>query len=400
MSGNENDEVAEQFNLQDWCKAAGLTRKTEGTLSKEELTSLDALKMLEPVDLREMGLPIGQRKLLQQAVASLRTDQDRVPGGVRNDIRAGVPETDEAGGASMRDHGDQEANAGLLAASSSGITIEDIRRQAAALGSAGKTFDELFSPPPHTAQVSHNPTPMVATAAASMPPLSAPPQPQLPGISHSDPRTILTIKSGSQKVVHITQFLAESTKKRLRSNRRGIVLGAGGENVLIHTEDEHPYNGISISEWGAANSRLMAHLLQTGALTRDHIEFYLAYTTQIFEYAAIYDWGAVLDWDFTYRERQATYGFMWGHIPPNMHMSLVSRPRQPYQRYKPMSSKSAPPKPQQHGPPSRYQNNDGECRLFKAHNGDCPFGDRCKFTHTLATGRNDAKNANQPGPQL
>ena len=35
----------------------------------------------------------------------------------------------------------------------------------------------------------------------------------------------------------------------------------------------------------------MAHLLQTGALTRDHIEFYLAYTTQIFEYAAIYDWG-------------------------------------------------------------------------------------------------------------
>ena len=228
MSGSEDDEVAEQFNLQDWCKAAGLTRKTEGTLSKEELTSLDALKMLEPVDLREMGLPIGQRKLLQQAVASLRTDQDRVPGGVRDDIRAGVPETDEAGGASMRDHGDQEANAGLLAASSSGMTIEDIRRQAAALGSAGKTFDELFSPPPHTAQVSHNPTPMVALAAASMPPLSAPPQPQLPGISHSDLRTILTIKSGSQKVVHITQFLAESTKKRLRSNRRGIVLGAGG----------------------------------------------------------------------------------------------------------------------------------------------------------------------------
>ena len=215
----------------------GLTRKTEGTLSKEELTSLDALKMLEPVDLREMGLPIGQRKLLQQAVASLRTDQDRVPGGVRDDIRSGVPETDEAGGAGMHDHGDQEANAGLLAASSSGMTIEDIRLQAAALGSAGKTFDELFSPPPHTAQVSHNPTPMVATAAASMPPLSAPPQPQLPGISHSDPRTILPIKSGSHKVVHITQFLAESTKKRLRSNRRGIVLGAGGENVLIHTED-------------------------------------------------------------------------------------------------------------------------------------------------------------------
>ena len=65
----------------------------------------------------------------------------------------------------------------------------------------------------------------------------------------------------------------------------------------------------------------------------------------------MYEWGAVLDWDFTYRERQATYGFMWGHISPNMHMPLVSRPRQPYQRYKPMSSKSAPSKSQSMGFP-------------------------------------------------
>ena len=44
MSGSEDDEVAAQFNLQDWCKAAGLMRKMESMLSKEELTSLDALK--------------------------------------------------------------------------------------------------------------------------------------------------------------------------------------------------------------------------------------------------------------------------------------------------------------------------------------------------------------------
>ena len=146
---------------------------------------------------------------------------------------------------------DQDANAGLLGASSSGMTIDDIRRQAAALGSADKTFDELFSLPLQTAQVSHNPAPMVATAAAFMPPLSMPPQLQPPGITHSDPRTILTIRSGNQKVVHITQFLAETTKQRLGSNRRGIVLkvgwGVGVENVLIHTEDKHPYIGISIS---------------------------------------------------------------------------------------------------------------------------------------------------------
>ena len=123
--------------------------------------------MLEPGDLRELGLPIGQRKLLQQAVASLRTVHGPkyvVPDGVRNGVRVGLRETDETGGSSMHDYVDQDANAGLLGASSSGMKIDDIRRQAAALGSAGKTFDEMFSPPSQTTQVSHNPATMVATA--------------------------------------------------------------------------------------------------------------------------------------------------------------------------------------------------------------------------------------------
>ena len=42
-------------------------------LTKEELTTADALVLLEPNDLRELNIPLGRQKLLQQALASLHT---------------------------------------------------------------------------------------------------------------------------------------------------------------------------------------------------------------------------------------------------------------------------------------------------------------------------------------
>ena len=66
MAGDE--EKPQTFDFAQWCKDNGLTGKTEGTLSKEVLTSVDALTMLEERDIRELGLPIGQRKFLQRAV--------------------------------------------------------------------------------------------------------------------------------------------------------------------------------------------------------------------------------------------------------------------------------------------------------------------------------------------
>ena len=70
MAGVEEEPQA--FDFAQWCKDNGLTRKTEGTLSKEVLTSVDALTMLEERDIRKLGLPIGQRKFLQCAVDTLR----------------------------------------------------------------------------------------------------------------------------------------------------------------------------------------------------------------------------------------------------------------------------------------------------------------------------------------
>ena len=98
-------------------------------------------------------------------------------------------------------------------------------------------------------------------------------------------------------------------------------------NVVFRDEDAHPYAGIWMAEWGASNCRVMAHLIQTGYLSWDQVEYYLAYTTQIFEYASSCEWDAILDFDYIYRVRQASHGFNWDQIPANMELSLVSHPR-------------------------------------------------------------------------
>ena len=73
------------------------------------------------------------------------------------------------------------------------------------------------------------------------------------------------------------------------------MLAAGDDGIVRKKEDHHPYAGITMAEWSAANCRLMAHLLQTNILPKDHLEYYFTYTTNIYEYATQYEWDAFLD---------------------------------------------------------------------------------------------------------
>ena len=110
----------------------------------------------------------------------------------------------------------------------------------------------------------------------------------------------------SKKAVHITHFLTEATKKRRQTRRKNYVLSQqpqGGDQLILTTGDDHPYSGIRIEEWGAANCRVMAHLLQTNQLQATHVEFYLAYAVHIFDLAQRYEWETLLDFDYQYRDR-------------------------------------------------------------------------------------------------
>ena len=81
-----------------------------------------------------------------------------------------------------------------------------------------------------------------------------------------DPRTILTLKSPTNKAVHITQFLTEKCKHRRQSRRKEFVLKSGATNsetLVLKADKEHPYPGIFIEEWGMVNMDLLNHLLAT-----------------------------------------------------------------------------------------------------------------------------------------
>ena len=72
-------EDAEGFDLVDWCKTHKTTRKTEALLRREALDSPEALTLLTSQDLYELGLPLGQPKLIQVALSMWQ------PGNSKND---------------------------------------------------------------------------------------------------------------------------------------------------------------------------------------------------------------------------------------------------------------------------------------------------------------------------
>ena len=46
------------------------------------------------------------------------------------------------------------------------------------------------------------------------------------------------------------------------------------------------------------------------------IEFYLAYSTQIYDFVPKYEWESILDFDFQYR-------FNWGSLTANMELQIL-----------------------------------------------------------------------------
>ena len=121
----------------------------------------------------------------------------------------------------------------------------------------------------------------------------------------------------------------------------------------------------------------MAHLIRNGSLRASDIEYYLAYTTLIYEYADKYTWESILDFDFLYRERQAEYGFPWGAGTSHMEMQvLVANPTNRKQEYQEGGYRSQGPRKEDRP----------ICKLFQARNGNCPFGRGCKFQHVPQTG--------------
>lgn len=182
-----------------------------------------------------------------------------------------------------------------------------------------------------------------------------------------DPRTVLTLRAKAAKAVHITQFLHEGTKKRrARSQRRDVVLESGEglrDRLIVQADDQHPYANIGIAEWGAANCRLMHDLLKTCQLKHSDVEYYLAYTTKIFDMVDKFEWSSILDYDYQYRELQAEYEFNWGTAHSHLELQVLT----------PRDRRQTSTTPQ-------MRQNPEDCKLYLAH-GHCRFGENCRYRH-------------------
>lgn len=379
----DKDSQGEAFDFNVWAKNNGINRKTTAMLRKEDLATVEALVLLEPSDFKELDLTIGQRKLLQSAIGTL-TAPERHKQSVkisdsginRSDVNNIIVEK-------------ALSNPGTASGETENLTIADIRRQASLLETSGKKLDSSLSTcnnqRNHTQHVHVNckyeQTDVLRGHID---------EPCTRIVDPSDPRTILTVKATTKKVTHIVQFLSEQTKKRRLNKRKEWVLAKTGDmdSLVVKPDTEHPYSGISVAEWSAANCRLLAYLLRSGELSLDKVEYYLAYTTQIYDFASKYEWDSILDFDYNYRERQAEYGFAWGALTANMELQLL-QPRVP--RSLVPQSRTAPQK-------GRGQSGQGravdmpECKMFKARNGNCPFGEKCKYRHVLMENNAPSKN--------
>lgn len=332
---NDQEETAnpaEEFNFDEWTTKLKLSRKVTQTLRQEELVSKDVIQLLKERELQEMGLPLGARKVLMVEIQKWNNSE-------QNKMDTDGPSGD--------------------------FVNKEVSENNAVLEGAGKTLDTLLCMPTDECMTNSK----INTSANSSP--------------FVDPRVILTMRATKKKTVHITQFLSEETKRR-RQNRRQkeFILRSGKtdqDTVLIKADEEHPYLGIFVEEWGAANMRLLNHLLSTDQLKREDIEFYLAYTTKIFDFSKNYEWSSILNFDYNYRELQAEHGFRWGTLSPHMEMQTLV-------------PKRSTNRPSQSSSQSQQQHTKEDCRIFKA-KGTCPFGTKCRYNHpplqsTTATPKN------------
>ena len=166
------------FVFEEWARASGLTETTQDILKTQEVNTRQTLGLLLAVDIKSLGLTLGQQKLLQTAVTKIL----QPPGDDTLPVEQAQQQADPPHPATPA------------------ITIRDVRHQAETLAAAGKTFDQVMGSTPAS-------PPATQSLAATF-----------------DPRVLLTVKASSSKTVHITQFLTEKTNKKRNSRKKELVL--------------------------------------------------------------------------------------------------------------------------------------------------------------------------------
>ena len=340
----------DDFNMEEWASKYKLTRPTTAALRKEDFKDKDLLCLMTIRDINRLEITAGQARALRVALNAIGNP---IPIGDQvEEDGAHEKQKDQEESESRSQNVDQDPFQEAGEAINRFLLGQDTPMKGAAGGSTNND-----------------------QAASSFPKASF------------DPRMSLTVKAHKKKAHKITAFLQEAARERLNNRRKDrVYLAEGVDGSVSIKAEEAGRQYISVDEWAAANTRILAHLLEEGELARSDVEYYLAYTVNVLDLVPKFDWMSILDYDYRYRELQAQHGFPWGTTVAYLE-NRVLLPRR-------LALPAPPPKAKFGGAGKQtsqgQQDKTQACRLF-ATRGTCPFGAACRFRHDQAepNGKNE-----------
>ena len=263
-------------SLAAWATENGLTVDTIKTLEDNGCDTVDIVTSLLECDVQEMGLNIGQRRMLLKAIqAAARSNQPSAPPGV------GLPQTLLPAAPSLGSHGlplQALVTPGGNDSGGAGLPLADLLSQGQGRQDGGIDINKRSQS----------------------------------SVGVRDPEVFLHLaaQKGEAQYHDIVHFAPGDIAKKAES-----VLGANSDFELVARSLNSKQNklwAVTPQQWSAANSAIMARLLQDDLLGLEVLNQYLNYTYKVGELGHVYTWQSVLTYDRQYRILQSRLLFAWG----------------------------------------------------------------------------------------
>ena len=125
-------------------------------------------------------------------------------------------------------------------------------------------------------------------------------------------------QSSGKKAYLIPDFVCSKVVQDEDSNV--VHLGHNAKLSITYGQRKPKLTEISLSQWNAANIRIMHKLIETKQLpTYEDVKSYLAYTVKINQLVGKYKWHSILVYDGEFHIAQAKYLFPWSYDSHHMH---------------------------------------------------------------------------------
>lgn len=318
--------------VQKWAHENKISAEVVKVLTKEGWTSMEALELLEAVDLEATKIPRGQQKLLLKAVQVLKPKTN--PPNPEPAIEGAA---EGAGAATRAASGDQSDP--YVAAAATWLQQQQQQGQRQQLA------------PPEQQQP--------ATSA----------QP----VSWQDPQIHLRNagRSSEVKYLDITEFIMDSgAAERVLSENDGtqVIVRSGPSKPKLET--------VTKDQWSLANLAILNKLVSEGLLDKQGMLDYLSHSALVYKYFVRFDKNSVLSYDREYRRDQAKYQFRWGTHASHLE-SVHLIPRADTMRQRGPASGSG-----DRGKGPRTRSGDTICKRYNSTQG-CLLA-QCKFKHVCS----------------